>query len=220
MPYRYTLGALRTHLLQARDINLVVDVGASEGLWARDLRKAGYSGDILSLEPLSEPFGRLQARTRRDPRWRCERVAVGGSSGTLTMNVSRQTGWSSPLPLLELTARAAPLATYVSHESVPVRTLDEILEADGEADTPLAIKVDVQGFEYAVLDGAGSSLTRCQLLDIELSLVPLYEGQRLWREMVDRIEQLGFQTAWVESCRFVDPGTRSALQLNLLFLRP
>ena len=54
------------------------------------------------------------------------------------------------------------------------------------------LKIDVQGYEHAVLDGAAVTLERLETLQLEMALVRLYEGERLWRDMVDRLDGLGF----------------------------
>src|SRR5581483_11642697 len=181
VPYEYTLPYRRVAALRARGVELLVDVGAGRGIWASEVRRAGYMGDILSLEPLTAPYSQLERRAHRDARWRCKRVAVGAEQGVLTMNVSRETGWSSALPLVEITVRAAPEAQYVGAETVPVATLDEIVESDTARDARLAVKVDVQGFEFSVLQGATRSLARADVFEIEVSVEQVYEGQWLWR---------------------------------------
>jgi len=54
---------------------------------------------------------------------------------------------------------------------------------------------------------------------MELSLVPLYEGQRLWRECIERLEAEGF-LLWALQPVFVDPATGRTLQWDGLFFRP
>ena len=47
----------------------------------------------------------------------------------------------------------------------------------------------------AVLDGARDMLPHIKGILVELSLVPLYGGQHLWRDVIDRLEAEGF-TLW------------------------
>jgi hypothetical protein len=62
-----------------------------------------------------------------------------------------------------------------------------------------------------VLDGAADTLQRAQGVLLELSLVPLYEGQRLWQDIIARMETAGF-TLWVLQKGFTDPRTDRSLQ--------
>jgi hypothetical protein len=68
-------------LLDHRGITTVLDVGANVGQFARMIRGAGFTGDILSFEPLSVAYARLGRRSRRDDRWRAFNLAVGAEQG-------------------------------------------------------------------------------------------------------------------------------------------
>ena len=86
-------------------------------------------------------------------------------------------------------------------------------------DARLLLKVDVQGYEKAVLDGAGSVLKNCRAIIVEMSLVPLYEGQSLAMELWDYLTTLGFQ-ACDFSPEFRDPQSGRTLQMDGVFVRP
>jgi predicted xylose isomerase-like sugar epimerase len=53
-------------MLEAHRVNLVFDVGANQGQFARSLREIGYGGRIVSFEPLSEAWGKLRDAARTD----------------------------------------------------------------------------------------------------------------------------------------------------------
>jgi hypothetical protein len=59
-------------------------------------------------------------------------------------------------------------------------------------------------------------LTVC--LEIELSLVELYKGQILYREMLGRLESMGFGLFSVEP-GFTDPHTGRVLQFDGILVR-
>jgi len=80
------------------------------------------------------------------------------------------------------------------------------------------IKIDTQGFEWQVLDGASEALKNAKGVLCELSLAPLYEGQRLWRDIVDRLEGEGF-TLWALLKGFTDNRKGRSLQVDAVFLR-
>ena len=85
-------------------------------------------------------------------------------------------------------------------------------------ESKLFIKIDTQGFEWQVLDGAHETLQQVRGVLCELSLVPLYDGQRLWRDIVDRLDADGFML-WALQKGFTDPCTGQSLQMDGIFLR-
>jgi FkbM family methyltransferase len=210
--------ARRGILLDAYRIDVVLDVGANIGQYGRRLRKAGYQGQILSFEPLPDAFQTLSGQTRADPLWSCEQVAVGDSDGEARINVSRDSVSSSLLPSYNRLALAEPATAYVGVATVPLRRLDTLVSGRLAPDRCLWLKLDVQGYERPVLDGAGSVLERTRVVEAELSLVPLYQGQALYREIIDHLENLGFDLITIDR-GFTDPRTGHVLQVDGVFVR-
>ena len=66
--------------------------------------------------------------------------------------------------------------------------------------------------------GATKCLDRAIGLQLEISLVPLYEGALSLRDVLDRTEELGMHLVHVEP-GFRDPGSRELLQMDGVFLR-
>jgi hypothetical protein len=62
----------------------------------------------------------------------------------------------------------------------------------GSATRPY-LKIDVQGFEHKVLEGAPRLIEKCVGVQCELSLLPIYEGSELWLDMIRRLDGLGFE---------------------------
>lgn len=182
-------------LLTHFGIDCVIDVGANSGGFASAIRSLGYSGRIVSLEPLSGTFELLAARAAKDPDWEAVRVAAGDKDRQININIAGNAGASSSvLAMLDTHAEAAPESRYVGTETVPQRRLDGLLPEMGVGSArPAFLKLDVQGYESAVLDGAvelfgAGAITGLQM---ELSLVPLYAGAMTYKEGLDRAERLG-----------------------------
>jgi FkbM family methyltransferase len=206
------------HSLDQHGISTVIDIGANTGQFGHLLRRSGFSGRIHSVEPLQSAFAELRAGTASDPRWTVQRAAVSDEPGMITMNVSGNSVSSSVLAMLERHATAAPQAQYVSTEEVAATTVDDIVtQSDIRPETTL-LKVDVQGYEKAVLDGAAKTLASFGAVRTEMSLVALYDGQALLAEIVEYLDGHGFDLWYVEP-GFVEPSTRRLLQLDGVFFR-
>ena len=205
--------------LQHFGIDTVLDIGANTGQFGAELREAGYRGRLVSFEPLSRAWEALNARARRDVDWSVhERGAIGDFDGEIEINVAANSVSSSVLPILEAHTGAAPGSAYVASEKVPMRCLDSVAGQYLVPGSRYLIKIDTQGFESQVLDGGSSTLAGAQGLLCELSLLPLYEGQQLWLDMIRRIEGEGF-ILWALQKGFTDARSGRTLQVNAIFFR-
>lgn len=205
--------------LRAQGIDLVFDVGANEGQFAQEIRAGGYSGKIVSIEPMTSAYRVLTENSRGDGAWHVHpRCAVGANTGEIELNIAGNSVSSSVLPMLAAHSDAAPASAYQGKELVPLATLDLIAPPYLEQAKAPFLKIDTQGYEWHVLDGATKMLGQVRGVQMELSLVPLYDGQRLWRESVDRLEALGF-TLWAVEPVFVDESSGRTLQVDAMFFR-
>lgn len=200
-------------------IDLVFDIGANEGQFALSIRKAGYRGRIVCFEPLPEAHRVLLRKTRNDENIIVHpRTAIGNSSGNIDINVSKNSVSSSIFEMLPAHANAAPTSVFESKVETPITPLDAVSEPYLRSETRCFLKVDTQGYEWEVLDGASEVLARSSGLMMELSMQPLYRGQHLWRELTARLEEAGF-ALWALQKGFVDPDNGRGLQVDGLFFR-
>lgn len=200
-------------------IDVVLDVGANVGQFSTELRSVGYRGRLISFEPLSAAHQALLQAAGRDPAWQVhERCALGDHDGEIEINVAGNSVSSSVLPMLEAHTAAVAGSAYTTVERVPVRRLDSVAGQYMAASQRPFLKVDTQGFEWQVLDGAQGIMSRLHGVLCELSLVPLYEGQRLWRDVIQRLEDDGF-TLWSIQRGFTDVRNGRTLQVDAIFVR-
>ena len=205
--------------LEVAGINVVFDIGANEGQFAREIREYGYTGKIISFEPLSSARKKLLSFASADPNWEVhDQSAIGDQDGEIEIHIAGNSVSSSVLPMLESHSSAAVGSGYVDSESVPIAKLDSVAKQYITPESKLFIKIDTQGFEWQVLAGASETLQQARGVLCELSLVPLYDGQRLWRDIVDRLDAEGFML-WALQKGFTDPRTGQSLQMDGIFLR-
>lgn len=75
--------ARRVAAMQARGFDLVLDVGANAGQYVSWLRASGYTGMVLSFEPIPEVYERMCSSRSGDASWRGYQAAVGAETGQL-----------------------------------------------------------------------------------------------------------------------------------------
>lgn len=205
--------------LRKFDIDLILDVGANTGQFASDIRHWGYAGRVVSFEPLSQAHGELLQASEGDPMWDVyPRCALGDHVGEAEINIAGNSQSSSILPMLESHRSAAPESAYQGKEVVPIKTLDAVAGQYLKDARAAFLKIDTQGFEWQVLDGARETLPYIKGILVELSLMPLYEGQHLWKEVIGRLDAEGF-TLWAFKPVFSDQALGRTLQVDGVFYR-
>lgn len=210
--------ARRLRAYADRQVDTVLDVGAAEGNFGQKLRDSGFSGRIVSFEPVSDSYRALARVARRDGQWDAINVAIGDEDGSATINVSGRHTSSSLLPMAAKHVEAAPDSAYVRTETVRVQRLDTALVALGSPPGPFSLKIDVQGLEASVLAGAKETLTRTRVLEVELSMVSLYQGGPLYTGMIGHLDSLGFRlVSWEDVLNERDTGY--VLQADAIFVR-
>jgi len=200
------------------DIGLIFDVGANKGQYALSTRNEGFKGRIVSFEPLPDAHRQLALNAQKDPQWTVHpRCAVGARSGTTKINISKNSYSSSILPMLDAHSSAEPESVYIGTVETPVITLDSVFDQYRRQSENVFLKIDTQGFEAEVLAGCSSRLPDIKAVQIELSTVPLYEGQKLYRYFFDFFETNGF-ALWAVWSGFADRRTGQHLQFEAVFV--
>jgi FkbM family methyltransferase len=210
--------ARRSRLLRSRGITVVLDVGANAGLYGRQLRRIGFDSRIVSLEPLSGAYAELEEMAREDPLWECRRVALGSSDGSAEINIAGNSTSSSLLGIEARHLESAPESKYVGTEPIQVARLDSIWQELVGAEDRVFLKLDVQGYELEVLNGAAECLGAVDCVQAELSFVSLYEGAPDYRELIDFLRARGFRLAGLEEGHD-DQRTGEMLQADGIFVR-
>jgi FkbM family methyltransferase len=192
----------------------VVDVGANRGQFALVAQRCFPQARIISFEPLSATFSRLQRVMGKDPLFAAHQVALGDVSGETTMHVAGRDYSSSLLPITDLQGRLFPGTSEKSTRMVRVGRLGEFVDAD-QIVPPALLKLDVQGYELLVLKGCVGILDRFLHVYVECSFVELCEGQALAGEVVAWMRDRGFSLRGVFNT--VVHGEAGAIQADFLF---
>jgi len=202
-------------VLERYSVDLVIDVGAHEGEFARKIRsEAGYRGRVISFEPHADSYEALSKRMKSDSLWTGQQLALGDAPGTMRLLTFEGSAMNSVF-----TPNAFGMSTFGSmrptgSEEVPVQRLDSLV-LRGEA---LLLKTDTQGYDLRVLEGATGILDRVVAIIIELSVKPIYDGTPFWIDTVLRLRTLGFGPAGLFPISR-DPHDLQVIEFDGIFVR-
>lgn len=209
--------ARRLKIMQRAGIGLLFDVGANTGLYGKEMRALGYRGKIVSFEPLREAFAQLEKRAGGDAGWTVHNYALGDADGASVINVSANSESSSLSGMLDGHIESAPESRYIATQEIEVKRLDSLAAAYFGDDTPKMLKLDVQGYEQKVLEGAATVLNQCAIVQLEMSLTPLYENDIGYLAMIAYMQERGFALMSLEDV-YSDEKTGRLMQVDGVFV--
>jgi len=200
--------------------DVILDVGANNGLFGESVRRLGYRGHLVSFEPLSQAHAALTATASVDPLWDVvERCAVGASEGSAKINIAGNSYSSSMLPMLDRHRETAPGSEYRGTEQCPIITLDAFIERTFSDPTTLfGIKIDTQGYEAEVLAGLKRNHDRVKVIFCELSVLPLYAHAPLMGELCHLLAELNYRCVALSPV-FWDRRNGELLQVDGIFVK-
>jgi FkbM family methyltransferase len=210
--------ARRLQIMKRAGVNLLLDVGANVGQYAKIARKAGYKGPIVSFEPLAAAFAKLARSAAKDPRWSAFHLGLGARDHETTIHISGDSQASSLVKMLPRHEEIAPYFSRVGEETISIRKLDTLWDDHVPAGSKVYLKIDTQGFEKQVLKGAARSLAHVQIVQLEISILPLYEGTWLLPDVLKHMARRGLTLVSLEY-GFCHPETGQMLQIDGIFAR-
>lgn len=171
-----------------------IDVGSADGFIA-DLNPISFAVDAVGFEPNPDHFAALSAS---DGHWRSLRYlphAVGGQVGTRTLYRPKFSNSSTLLPPNAAIGTAFDKKQFFDVEEtteVEVVSLDDALTRF-DIRNPDYLKLDVEGAEFEILEGASHALSTLSAIRVEVCFVEVRQGQRLGMEVGHYLEERGFR---------------------------
>ncbi|WOJ94280.1 FkbM family methyltransferase [Congregibacter variabilis] len=212
---RVSLAAIRGRIAGFKRCPIILlDIGARGGLsrgW-QTLWRLGLVTPVF-VEPDPEEAARLKANYKNAL---VLQTAFGESKETRTLYITKQPGCSSllrPRPSSKAPETFHSMCEVIKEIDVEVEPASEVFHRLGIF--PDVIKIDVQGFELAILRGMGSFLAKASVIELEVSFISTYEDQPLIQDVVDFMVEQGFGLTDVSV--FGVRGTGAAIQANALF---
>lgn len=174
---------------------LVADVGAYKGDFFSCILALRPDARIHAFEPIPRRARKLAKAFKEIRAVTVYPVALGEVNATASLHVTKANTLSSLLqPTRDGMHRHGERLDVIDSVDVPVRRLEDCQAfTDAFDDGPLDVmKIDVQGGELDVLQGAGKVLASTRLLVIEMSEEVTYQGQPLVSHLDSYVRGQGF----------------------------
>lgn len=172
----------------------LVDVGGAGGLQPNWLKVAGGIFPVMFEPNPSEAAKLRDILSQTVAHSLVLETGLSNVTGPQTLNITRYFGCTSlRSPDQELLSgyRIARLFRIKDKAEVQCTRYD-LLHSRGEVPAPDAIKIDVQGYEYEVLQGFGGLLQDCIGIELETHVYPIYRNQKLLHHIIAFLADFGF----------------------------
>jgi FkbM family methyltransferase len=194
----------------------LIDIGAHNGSFTHALNEyCGISCGLL-IEPLPDKSDKLK-EIFNSPEYSVFECVLSDKAGFIDFEVNQAEFTSSILNI----KRSIPELSTINLGDAKIikceaKTLDELVSTS-KITTVNLIKLDVQGAEHLVINGAINTLKITNMVWTEVSFKPLYENSSVFSDIYYLFEKIGFRLTEIE------PGFRSPsgelLQADCLFTR-
>lgn len=186
----------------------VIDVGAYTGEWTRMCRALFPDARILMIEPQPGMRPQLEYMAREDAQVSFAPALAGDRSRPAVPFYQAESGSSI--------FRDADGVPQIPTE-LPMTTLDAITSGTGFA-SPDFLKLDVQGAELAVLEGASAALASAEAILMEVNLLEIYSSVPLLDRAVAFMAERDFRV--YDICTFFRRPLDNALwQTDMIFVK-
>ncbi|MES2505731.1 MAG: FkbM family methyltransferase [Verrucomicrobiota bacterium] len=193
----------------------LVDVGANTGEFTRAVASLVPLAGVHAFEPQPSCLGELKQVLETVARSHLHAAAVGSEAGEIELLCTANSRLASVLKPDANVADGYGGGDFKvqQHLKVPLVRLDDVIPAG----TPVGLlKIDVQGYELPVLEGARQTLCSTTALLMEVNYVPHYEGGATFDDLCEAVRAHGFRTFGISSPY---TGPKGPLWADALFVR-
>ncbi len=206
-----------TWLRSSGGIKTVIDVGANNGEFAEYLSSYFDARQTIAIEPLPGCAEQIRQREKAIRNLTVLECAVSDHEGRATLFENAYAPASSLLPVSSISKDEFPQTAGRQKEvEVAVHRLDDLIDPDS-IEEALLIKIDVQGLEDKVIRGGDRTFRAAKFVLVEMSFVPMYDGQPLFEEVHALLVDIGFRFAGIKN-QVDSPATGQPLFMHCLYV--
>jgi FkbM family methyltransferase len=192
-------------------IDSIWDVGANQGQFAFMANKVWPNLRIYSFEPDPDSYKKLEQNFNR--------FSISGKTFGFALNdkteIKQFMRYANNVNNSLLT-NVSSSETEIDKIKVECTTLDTLSEMLPDFKSAF-LKLDVQGFELTVLNGAKKFLKKCKYVQIEVSFSPNYVGGAHAGEVMLAMRDFGFECIEILDLLRDTKGSHKMIEADLLF---
>lgn len=166
--------------------NHILDIGANHGTWTRETLKYFPNSYYTMVEPqkwLKESFEDLL----KSPKINYHPIGMGKENGSFKFTVVNRDDSSS----FRYTEEEAKANNFKQIE-IPVKTIDTLISENQHLPKPDLIKIDAEGLDLEVIEGASNTLNSVEVIMIEAAITN-YEFNNDIRTVLNFMYERGFK---------------------------
>lgn len=185
-------------LKKTQNIKTVIDIGANDGAFGAFIARYFSASSVYSFEPLPFCVAEIEKRFTHIPDFRIFNMALSDYTGSESFYCNSYSPASSLLRVSDTSKEEFPQTSGEQPIPIKVVRLDDVIEAGGLV-RDIFIKMDVQGMEDRVIKGGKKVFSAAKCVLVEMSFVPMYNGQPLFEEVHDLLVGLGFRFSGIKN---------------------
>lgn len=175
-------------------INLVFDIGANTGQFAKSIRRYDYKDQIISIEPLQREFKILNIHFREDKKFKSYNYALGCENKKTNINVAENSVSSSLYEPNLQHYNVDKRSQTLDKEKIELIKLDDLIKLKKiDIFKNTMLKIDTQGSEMNILLGANNFLKSVKIILLELSFKDLYNINNSYIDILDFLDKKNFK---------------------------
>ena len=198
---------------------VIFDVGAQYGQTAFEYSKRFNNSKIYSFEPFKESFNILMDNIREITDIQIFNFGFGDSIGTKKFNCNSFSATNSILETHEegISTWGTNLLETIETIDINVTTIDDFVEQQ-EINEIDILKIDVQGYEFNVIQGAHRLILKngVKVIYLEIIIQPTYKNQKHLDEVLNLLRSYDFSLYNVYNLSYDSFG--SLRQLDAIFI--
>ena len=192
-------------------------IGAFAGEYTRKFDRVLRVATIYAIEPQPDRAAALASLPLEHARLVVLNHALWDAAGEMSFRLNAHASSASLLPVHPLQTESFPFVQETALITVPTARLDDLVP-DEALRAPVLIKIDAQGAEDRIIAGGARTFGSAAVVLIEMSYVPMYEGQPLFHAVHTLLSNLGFMFSGIKN-QVTHPSTGRPLFAHCIYTR-